>query len=142
MVIFFGWQTWLLSLFLPFFISSAIGAYLFYAQHNFPEVTFADNADWKYEGAALDSSSFMVMNPFLKWCTANISYHHIHHLNSRIPFYRLPEAMEGIPELQNPRTTSFTPAGIAACFRLKVWDPESGSMIGMAELKSRFGYKA
>ena len=138
MIFFFGWQFWLISMFIPFIISSAIGAYLFYAQHNFPGVTFADNSDWKYEGAALESSSFMLKNPFLKWCTANISYHHIHHLNSRIPFYRLPEAMAEIPELQHPRTTSFTPGGIISCFRLKVWDAELNRMIGLAELKARY----
>jgi omega-6 fatty acid desaturase (delta-12 desaturase) len=138
-IVFFGWQVWLISMLIPFMLSTAIGAYLFYAQHNFPGVRFAGNEDWKYEGAALDSSSYMKMNPFLKWCTANISYHHIHHLNSRIPFYRLPEAMEGIPELQQPRTTSFTLSGIISCFRLKVWDQENGRMIGMSELKRKYG---
>jgi omega-6 fatty acid desaturase (delta-12 desaturase) len=133
-VTFFGWQVWLISMFIPFLISSAIGAYLFYAQHNFPGVTFADNAEWKYDGAALESSSYMVMNPFMNWCTANIGYHHVHHLNSRIPFYRLKETMEAIPELQSPRITHFSLPAILACFRLKVWDPEKNKMIGLSEL--------
>ncbi|MBL7719450.1 MAG: fatty acid desaturase [Flavipsychrobacter sp.] len=133
-VVFFGWQVWLISMFVPFLVSSAIGAYLFYAQHNFPDVTFADNCDWKYENAALESSSYMVMNPFLKWCTANIGYHHVHHLNSRIPFYRLEEAMNALPELQAPRVTYFSLPAIIACFRLKVWDPEKNRMIGLKEL--------
>jgi omega-6 fatty acid desaturase (delta-12 desaturase) len=137
-IVFFGWQFWLVSMLIPFLISSAIGAYLFYAQHNFPGATFSDNTEWKYDGAALDSSSYMNFSPFLHWCTANIGYHHVHHLNSRIPFYRLPEAMAEIPELQHPRVTSFAPRDIAACFRLKVWDPESHKMIGFAELKARY----
>lgn len=132
--IFFGWFTWLLSFVLPFLIAFMLGAYLFYAQHNFPGVTFKEKEDWCYEGAALDSSSYMVMNPFWRWVTANIGYHHIHHINARIPFYRLPEAMKHIPELQKAKTTSLNPADIMACFRLKIWDPESNSMIGVKQL--------
>ena len=131
----FGWQTWLLTIFLPIFIASAMGAYLFYAQHNFPSTSFTDKEDWKYEMAAMESSSHMIMNPFMQFMTGNIGYHHIHHLNSRIPFYRLPEAYQAIPELQNARTTSLNPKEIMACFRLKVWDPERNRMIGFREMK-------
>lgn len=131
----FGWQTWLLSIFIPIFIACAMGAYLFYAQHNFPATSFSDKADWKYEIAALESSSYMVMNPFMQYMTGNIGFHHIHHLNSRIPFYRLPETMKAIPELQAARTTSLNIKEIMACLRLKVWDPERKRMIGFCELK-------
>lgn len=130
----FGWQAWLLTIFIPIFIASAIGAYLFYAQHNFPGTAFSVKEEWKYEKAALESSSYMVMNPFMQFMTANIGYHHVHHLNSRIPFYRLEEAVKAIPELQNPRTTSLSPMEIAACLRLKVWDPERNRMIGLKEI--------
>jgi omega-6 fatty acid desaturase (delta-12 desaturase) len=61
--------------------------------------------------------------------TANIGYHHIHHLNARIPFYRLPEAVAGIPELQAPKTTSLRPLEILRCLRLKVWDVETQRMV-------------
>lgn len=136
--IYFGWFTWLLAAIVPFMIAFMIGAYLFYAQHNFPGVIFKEKDQWCYEDAAILSSSYMVMNPFWKWVTANIGYHHIHHINSRIPFYRLPEVMEKIPELQQARTTTLNPADIIACFRLKVWDPETKSMVGtkfLAKLK-------
>src|SRR6266700_997616 len=96
---FFGWTTLLLSLIIPHFIASCIGSYLFYAKHNFPGVSFNDNSGWTYDKAALESSSFMKTNPVMAWFTANIGYHHIHHLNARIPFYRLPEAVAAIPEL-------------------------------------------
>lgn len=135
LIIFAGWQVWLFALFIPYFIACAMGAYLFYAQHNFPSTTFNDNKDWKYEVAALESSSYMVMNPVMEWFTGNIGYHHIHHLNARIPFYRLPEAMAAIPELQTAKTTSLKPSEIIACFRLKVWDPELNRMVGFRELK-------
>ncbi|MCD6068207.1 MAG: fatty acid desaturase [Bacteroidetes bacterium] len=128
---FLGWQTWVLLCAIPHFISGAMGAYLFYAQHNFPGVTFKGNIEWSYDNAALESSSYMDLNPFMHWVTANIGYHHIHHLNARIPFYRLPEVMRDFPELQTPKKTSLKPWDIAACFRLKVWDPEQNRMVGV-----------
>ncbi len=131
----FGWIQWFCTFFLPFFLSHMFGAYLFYAQHNFPGVIFRSNKDWNYTKAALESSSYMKMNPFMKWVTANIGYHHIHHLSSRIPFYRLPEIMEAFPELQHPKVTTLGLKDIIACLRLKVWDPEQQKMLTMHELK-------
>jgi acyl-lipid omega-6 desaturase (Delta-12 desaturase) len=133
--IFLGWQIWLCTFFLPFLIAFAFGAYLFYAQHNFPGVTFADNNEWGYEKAAMESSSYMVMNPVMAWLTGNIGYHHIHHLNSKIPFYRLPEVMAHFKELQNCKKTSLRPREIIACLRLKIWDQDQNKMIGLAELR-------
>jgi omega-6 fatty acid desaturase (delta-12 desaturase) len=132
--IFVGWQAWFFMFFLPFFISLGMGAYLFYAQHNFPGVEFYENKNWVYEKAALESSSYMKMNPIMEWFTGNIGYHHIHHLNSKIPFYRLPEVMKKITELQNCKTTSLSPKSISECFKLKVWDQETNQMIGVRDL--------
>jgi len=131
---FFGWSALLLTLIIPHSIASAIGSYLFYAQHNFPSVSFSDNAGWTYDKAALESSSFMTTGPIMAWFTANIGYHHIHHLNSRIPFYRLPEVVAAIPELQTPKTTSLHPLEILRCLRLKVWDPEANRMVGARDI--------
>jgi omega-6 fatty acid desaturase (delta-12 desaturase) len=131
----FGWWGLLLTFFVPYFIADAVGSYLFYAQHNFPTVSFNDNAGWTYDKAALESSSFMKTGPIWSWFTANIGYHHIHHLNARIPFYRLPEAVRAIPELSNPRTTSLHPMEVIRCLRLKVWDVESQRMVGIGNLK-------
>lgn len=128
---FLGWTELVLTLVIPHFIASAIGTYLFYAQHNFPGVTFYDRAGWAYEKAALESSSYMQMNPLLRWFTANIGYHHIHHLNAKIPFYRLPETQSALPALQSPKTTSLHPRDIIRCLRLKVWDVETQQMVGL-----------
>ena len=131
---FLGWEALLLILVVPLFCGCALGSYLFYAQHNFPGVTFSDKAAWSYEKAALESSSFMKTGPLMAWFTANIGYHHIHHLNSRIPFYRLPEAIAGLPELQTPKTTSLHPMEIIRCLKLKVWDPGVGRMVSLGEI--------
>ena len=134
LVWFADWTTLLLTLVVPHFIASAIGSYLFYAQHNFPGVSFADIDGWTYEKAALESSSYLRTGWLMGWFTANIGYHHIHHLNSRIPFYRLPEVLRAVPELQKPKTTSLHPLDIWRCLRLKVWDVDTQTMVGVKGL--------
>ncbi len=113
---------WLAGI-IPFTISSAVGAYLFFAQHNFPGASLRPGREWDYVYAALHSSSYIHMSPLMRWFTGNIGYHHVHHLNPKIPFYRLPEAMLAIKELQAPVMTSLRPRDIVACLRLKLWDP-------------------
>lgn len=129
-----GWSGLFFGFLLPFFIVLSLGSYLFYAQHNFPGVTFADKDGWTYADAALDSSSHMKMSPVMRWFLANIGLHHIHHLNPRIPFYRLPEVYRAIPELQAAKTTSLWPWDVVKCLRLKVWDPVQQRMIGRREI--------
>jgi omega-6 fatty acid desaturase (delta-12 desaturase) len=132
-----GWEQLLLTQTIPHFITYAIGTYLFYAQHNFPEVSFNEKAGWTYEKAALESSSYLKTGPIMAWFTANIGYHHVHHLNAKIPFYRLPEVAREMPELQSARTTSLHPAEIARCLRLKLWDVESQRMISLREARAQ-----
>jgi omega-6 fatty acid desaturase (delta-12 desaturase) len=118
---------------LPILLGSALGAYLFYAQHNFPDAQFQDRARWNYMAAALKSSSYLRMSPVMCWFTGSIGFHHVHHLNSRIPFYRLGEAMAGIKELQSPGTTTLHPRDIWRCLRLKLWDPQRNRLVGFRE---------
>jgi omega-6 fatty acid desaturase (delta-12 desaturase) len=130
----FGWLTLLLTWLIPFLIAGALGAYLFYAQHNFPGVILKDKEGWTYEGAALESSSYLKMNRLMTWFTANIGYHHIHHLNHRVPFYRLPEIYRDIPELRQARITTLNPVEIFRCLRLKVWCVETQRMVSVRGL--------
>ena len=131
LVYYIGWMGLLLTQTIPHLITFGLGSYLFYAQHNFPGVSFYDKAGWTYERAALESSSYMKTSKLMAWFTANIGYHHIHHLNSRIPFYRLPEVLEALPELQQPKVTTLNPIEIIRCLRLKVWDVEKQRMVGL-----------
>ena len=131
LVAYAGWEVFLLAYFVPLFVATMAGAYLFYAQHDFPEMHVQPRESWEDTRAALESSSYMKGGPIMHWFTGNIGYHHVHHLNPGIPFYRLPEAMAAIPELQAPLgTTSLHPRDIAACFRAKLWDPAQGCMVG------------
>jgi omega-6 fatty acid desaturase (delta-12 desaturase) len=131
---FFGVQSFLLGFLFPSLLSSAFGAYLFYAQHNFPAGTHKSKEDWSYAYAALHSSSYIKMNGVMNWITGNIGYHHIHHINPRVPFYRLPEVFKEMKEMQHPGTTTLLPRDIYRCLRVKVWDPEVGKMIGLKEI--------
>lgn len=113
----------------PLFIGSALGAYLFYCQHNFPDASLKPRTEWTYVFASLWSSSYMEQGRLLHWITGNIGYHHVHHLNPRIPFYRLPEAMAALPELHAPGKTSLRVRDVWRCLRLKLWDPAQGRMV-------------
>jgi omega-6 fatty acid desaturase (delta-12 desaturase) len=120
----------LLGYVLPLAVACSLGAYLFYAQHNFPDVDVKPREQWSYVGAALASSSYMPMNPWLQWVTGNIGFHHVHHLNPSIPFYRLPEAMRAIPELQQPGQTTLALRDVLACLSRHLWDTERARLVG------------
>ena len=97
--------------------------------------SFSENNEWAYEKAAMESSSYMVMNPVMAWLTGNIGYHHIHHLNSKIPFYRLPEVMSRFKELQQCKRTSLKISEVIACLRLKIWDQDKKQMVGLSDIR-------
>jgi omega-6 fatty acid desaturase (delta-12 desaturase) len=126
-----GWSSWISGVFAPLWLAMAIGSYLFYAQHNFPGARFQPRQSWSYVRAALESSSFMPMGPVMRFFTGNIGFHHVHHLNASIPFYRLPDAMAAVPELQHPATTTLAPSDVVSCLRLDVWDPSRGEMAAL-----------
>ena len=127
---FFGGLTVAVGFLLPMMIAHAAGGYLFYVQHNCEGIHIQPRNDWDYARAALESSSYLETGPIMRWFTGNIGYHHVHHLNPRIPFYRLPETMSSIEALQEPRTTSLHPKEIWSALRLKLWDPKAGKMVG------------
>lgn len=126
----------LLALFvmiLPLTVAAMLGAYLFYVQHNFPGMSILRPDVWTNHRASLQTSSFLKLGPVLRWITGDIGYHHVHHLNLAIPFYRLAETMEANPELQHPITTTLSPRDIRTCLALKLWDEERGRMVGFGE---------
>jgi omega-6 fatty acid desaturase (delta-12 desaturase) len=131
--VFGGFDAAFFVLLLPMAIASALGGYLFFAQHSFKRMVILSPEAWTYYRAALESSSYMRLNAPMQWFTGNIGFHHIHHLNVRIPFYRLPEAMAAIPELQSPATTSLAPREILECFRSSLWDEDRQRMVSYRE---------
>ena len=135
--IFGGFETAFFVVLLPMTIASALGSYLFFAQHSFKRMHILSQEAWSYYRAAMESSSYMRLNRVMQWFTGNIGFHHIHHLNVRIPFYRLPEVMDAIPELQSPVTTTLSPRDIRDCFRCCLWDEDRQRAVSYREA-SRF----
>lgn len=131
--IYAGFSVAFFAFILPYGLAAAVGAYLFYAQHNFAGARIVPESEWTYHEGSLHSSSYMKLGPIMRWFTANIGYHHIHHLNPQIPFYRLPEAVAAIPELQNPPLTTLHPRDIVACMRSNLWDPEKQRLVSFRE---------
>jgi len=131
--VFGGFDVVFFVVLLPMFIASALGSYLFFAQHSFKRMIIISPEAWTFYRAALESSSYMKLNRLMQWFTGNIGYHHIHHLNVRIPFYRLPEAMAAIPELQSPVTTSLALRDIITCFKSSLWDEDLQRMVSYGE---------
>jgi omega-6 fatty acid desaturase (delta-12 desaturase) len=131
--IFGGFATAFFVVLLPMFIASALGSYLFFAQHSFRRMHILSEEEWTYYRAAMETSSYMRLNKVMQWFTGNIGFHHIHHLNVRIPFYRLPEVMAEIPELQSPVTTTLSPRDIRDCFRCCLWDEDRQRVVTYRE---------
>lgn len=129
----FGPAVYLSAFLGPLFVAYAFGVYLFYAQHNFPDIELQPEEEWTHSGGALEASSYLACGPLMAWFTGNIGYHHVHHLNPRIPFYRLPEAMASIPELQRPHVTTLQPRDVVACLRQNLWDPVQRRMVRYRE---------
>ncbi len=131
---FAGLSVALFAFVLPFALAAALGAYLFYVQHTFEGMQVLPGDRWSYSQAALQSSSYLKLGPVMRWFTGNIGYHHIHHLNARIPFYRLPEALGAVPELQAAaHAVTLHPREIVKCFRLNLWDAERQQLVSYRE---------
>jgi omega-6 fatty acid desaturase (delta-12 desaturase) len=129
-----GPATAFFAIILPYLIASALGAYLFFVQHNFPGMMMLTEEEWTTEKAAVVSSSHLDLGLIMRWFTGEIGYHHVHHLNRTIPFYRLAEAMQALPELQGSAVTiTLFPRDIIACFRVALWDEDTRHMVSYAE---------
>ena len=103
--------------------SAAVMIAVFFIQHNFPESYTSNDDNWSYLRGALSGSSFLQMPAVLNWFTADIAYHHIHHLSERIPNYRLKECHEANIHLVNDVHKLYL-SQVNVCFSLILWDRE------------------
>jgi omega-6 fatty acid desaturase (delta-12 desaturase) len=118
--------------FLPVLLSAAsLGVWLFYVQHQFPDAHWQRKADWSFHNAAVHGSSHLDLPRILGWFTGYIGIHHIHHLASSIPFYRLPEVLEQHPDLRN--VNRFTALEACGTLRLALWDETRRTMVSFRE---------
>jgi acyl-lipid omega-6 desaturase (Delta-12 desaturase) len=118
-------------------LAASIGVWLFYVQHQFEETFWEHHDGWTFEEAALRGSSHYDLPGVLRWFTANIGVHHVHHLCSRIPFYRLPEALRDHPELRSAgRLTLRQSLGTIG---LALWDEDRRRLVSFAAMSEDHG---
>ena len=113
-------------------IAGSIGVWLFYVQHQFDPTFWARNTEWRFQEAALYGSSYYDLPAVLRWFTANIGVHHVHHLCSRIPYYRLPTTLRDHPELRS--ISRLTMVQSLRCVRLVLWDEDRRRLISFREM--------
>jgi acyl-lipid omega-6 desaturase (Delta-12 desaturase) len=126
--------TWtFLALELPIVaLASSAGVWLFYVQHHYESTYWRRRGEWQHAEASLNGSSYYRLPSVLQWFSANIGLHHIHHLDSQIPNYRLQECLDRNPSLRDMgQMTLWESLG---CARLRLWDEEAGRMVGVSEL--------
>ena len=101
---------------------------VFFVQHNFPDSYTSGDDNWNYLKGAINGSSFLIMPGILNWFTADIAYHHVHHLSERIPNYRLRRCHEdkqnNFGEVKRLRLNQ-----LWDCFSLILWDDESLQLV-------------
>lgn len=134
---YFGWAPFLLTYVLVITLSGALGIILFSIQHNFEHSYASDNEQWDYYQGALEGTSYLDLPRILHWFTANIGYHHVHHLNAKIPNYNLRKCHETYQHLfeEVPRV-KVTDAGHS--FKYILWDKNSSKMITIDEYNNNF----
>ena len=108
-------------------LAGALGIWLFYVQHQFEGGYWARKEEWDALRAAMEGSSYYELPTVLRWFSANIGYHHVHHLNARIPNYRLKACFDAIPELR--KTRALTIRRSLSSVRLKLWDEERRTLV-------------
>jgi omega-6 fatty acid desaturase (delta-12 desaturase) len=115
--------------------AGSVGVWLFYVQHQFEKTFWAHEGEWTFQEAALHGSSHYDLPGILRWFTANIGMHHVHHLASRIPYYRLPRVLRDYPELRD--VSRLTLLRSFRCVRLVLWDESRRRLISFREMRRR-----
>ncbi|MBN6189352.1 fatty acid desaturase [Aneurinibacillus sp. BA2021] len=129
-----GWESFLLIQIPIFFISSALGIWLFYVQHQFEDSYFEKEEEWDYVKAALQGSSYYKLPKVLQWMTGNIGFHHIHHLSPRVPNYYLETVHNEHFAMQDIRTITLSTSLRSLRFRL--WDEQNKKFVGFKEVRN------
>ena len=114
-------------------ISASIAVWFFYVQHQFEDTFWKHDDDWGFHEAALRGSSHYELPGPVAWFTGNIGVHHVHHLSSRIPFYRLSEVVRDHPQLASQGRLTFLQS--LRCTTLALWDEQQRRLISFRELR-------
>ena len=112
-------------------LAATAGIWLFYVQHQFEDTSWSQNSCWNFHEAALHGSSYYDLPLPLRWFSGNIGIHHVHHLCSRIPYYRLPAVLRAHPELRNVGRLTLLQS--FRCVRLTLWDEAQRRLVSFRE---------
>ncbi|EYD75319.1 Beta-carotene ketolase [Rubellimicrobium mesophilum DSM 19309] len=115
-------------------MAATAGIWLFFVQHQFEDTHWSEGRDWSFPHAALHGSTHLDLPPVLRWFTANIGVHHVHHLSSRVPFYRLPDVLRDHPELREVGRITLLQS--LQSVKLTLWDEHSQRLISFREARS------
>ena len=115
-------------------LAATAGVWLFYVQHQFEHTMWDRDESWNLHQAALHGSSHYELPALLRWFTANIGIHHVHHLSSRIPYYRLPRVLRDYPELRDVGRITLLES--FACVRLVLWDEAQRRLVSFREIRA------
>ena len=113
-------------------LGASIGVWMFFVQHQFEETIWDRAENWDRHEAALYGSSHYDLPALLRWFTGNIGVHHVHHLNSKIPFFRLSEVLSDHPSLAGINRITFLES--LSLVRLVLWDQQERKLVSFAEL--------
>ena len=117
-----------LSLAAPVWIvSTTVGVWLFYIQHQFPGVYWARHDEWNVMTVALKGCSYYKLPKILQWFTANIGIHNVHHLRTAIPNYNLQKCYDETPQMQELKSISIRES--LSAYRLKLWDEKNQMLV-------------
>ncbi len=111
-----------------------LGCLLFYVQHQYEEVYWGKGKTWDYNTAALEGCSYLELPKVLQWFTGNIGFHHIHHLNHRVPNYKLEKCHKENRLFQNVAT--LTMKDMIPCISLKIYDEKQGKMLTWKQVRA------
>jgi acyl-lipid omega-6 desaturase (Delta-12 desaturase) len=114
-------------------VAGSVGVWLFYVQHQFEETFWAHGGEWNFQVASLRGSSHYDLPGILRWFTANIGVHHVHHMCSRISYYRLPQTLRDNPDLRN--VSRLTLLQSVRCVRLVLWDEIRGRLVSFRDVR-------
>ncbi len=129
-IYFVGFGTFLLVFLPSTFVAASVGVWLFYVQHQFETTHWDETPEWQLHEAALYGSSHYDLPLVLRWFSANIGVHHVHHLYSRIPFYRLQEVLRDHTSLVECNRMTLWES--LKCVHLNLWDEKSRRLVSFA----------
>jgi len=113
--------------------AASLGVWMFYVQHQFEETVWEESGDWNVHEAALNGSSYYDLPKWLAWMTGNIGIHHVHHLYSKIAFYRLPQVLRDYPELVDVHRITIPES--FSTIKLRLWDEKQKKLVPFAAVQ-------